>query len=351
MASNTPAVSQQASNFAAGWTRSTSSSSGVTAFFAILVVVLVVVFAIKFRRRHEDEVGAPVHGALVLELTWTVIPLIIAMGMFVWGASVFFAMATPPSNAMEIYAVGKRWMWKFQHVTGQREINELHIPVGPARQAAHRVGGRHPQRLLPGVPREDGRGAGPDDDDVVHGHQAGPLPPVLRRVLRHEALRHDRLGHRDGARRLPDLAGGRARRPPNMVEAGEKLFTDLACATCHRDDASGPRAFAQGVFGSTVRLQGGATVVADENYLRESIVNPQAKIVEGYPAAHADVPGARDRGAAMQLIAYVKSLSSAQEGASARPPGRRARRPPRRRRRRTRVSHDARAGNALETAH
>ncbi len=102
----------------------------VTAFFSVLIALLIVVFAVRFRRRTPDEVGAPIHGSLVLELTWTFIPLVIAMVMFVWGASLYFQITTPPSNAMEIYVVGKRWMWKAQHVSGQREINELHVPVG-----------------------------------------------------------------------------------------------------------------------------------------------------------------------------------------------------------------------------
>ena len=102
----------------------------VSAFFSVLIAVLIVFFAVRYRRRAPDEVGAPIHGSLVLELTWTFIPLVIAMVMFVWGASLYFQITTPPSNAMEIYVVGKRWMWKAQHVSGQREINELHVPVG-----------------------------------------------------------------------------------------------------------------------------------------------------------------------------------------------------------------------------
>jgi cytochrome c oxidase subunit 2 len=95
----------------------------VSAFFAALVATLVVVFAVKFRRRHEDEIGEAIHGSLVLELLWTFIPLGITMVMFVWGAQVFFHMTRPPAGAMEIYVVGKQWMWKLQHMDGAKEIN------------------------------------------------------------------------------------------------------------------------------------------------------------------------------------------------------------------------------------
>src|SRR5690606_5971408 len=102
----------------------------VSAFFSIIVASMVIYFAVRYRRRSADEIGHPIHGSLVLELTWSIIPLMIAMVIFFWGASVYFALVTPPKNAMEIYVVGKRWMWKAQHLTGQKEINELHVPVG-----------------------------------------------------------------------------------------------------------------------------------------------------------------------------------------------------------------------------
>src|SRR5512143_1015106 len=102
----------------------------VSAFFSLLIAALVVAFAIKYRRRHPDEVGHAIHGSLALEMLWTIIPFFIVMVMFVWGAKVFFDVYRPAPGAMEIYVVGKQWMWKVQHMDGQREINELHVPVG-----------------------------------------------------------------------------------------------------------------------------------------------------------------------------------------------------------------------------
>src|SRR5258708_12368329 len=102
----------------------------VTALFAVLIAVLVVVFAVKFHRKHDGQVGMPIHGSLALELLWTIIPLGITMVMFVWGAQVFFHMTRAPRGAMEIYVVGKQWMWKAQHMDGAREINEVHVPIG-----------------------------------------------------------------------------------------------------------------------------------------------------------------------------------------------------------------------------
>src|SRR5258706_8890953 len=103
---------------------------GLTVFFSLLIAGLIVTYAIKFKRKSPDSVGARIHGGMVLEITWTVIPFLITMGIFVWGATVFFAMSRPPDETMNVYVVGKQWMWKFQHLDGQPEINELQGPVG-----------------------------------------------------------------------------------------------------------------------------------------------------------------------------------------------------------------------------
>ena len=210
MFTNLPFFPQQASAQAAQVDAIYFFMVAVTAFFSLLIAALVVVFAVKYRRKSDDEIGVAIHGSLALELMWTFIPLGIAMVMFAWGAKVFFDLYRPPAGAMEIFVVGKQWMWKAQHADGQREINELHVPIG------------RPVKLVMG------------SEDVIHSYyipafrvkadvipgrynslwftatKPGPLPPVLRRVLRHQALGDDRLDHGDGAGRLSGLAGGRA---------------------------------------------------------------------------------------------------------------------------------------------
>src|SRR6188768_4512179 len=104
--------------------------TAVSAFFVVLVAALTLIFAIKFRRRHPAEVGADIHGSLALELTWTFIPFVLAMVMFFWGADLFYRLARPPADSMEVFVVGKQWMWKVQHPAGVREINQMHVPIG-----------------------------------------------------------------------------------------------------------------------------------------------------------------------------------------------------------------------------
>jgi cytochrome c oxidase subunit 2 len=285
----------------------------VSAFFSLLIAGFLVFFAIRYRRRHRDEIGAAIHGSLALELLWTIIPFCIVMVMFGWGAKVAFAIYRPPVGAMEIYVVGKQWMWKVQHMDGQREINELHVPVG------------RPVKLIMG------------SEDVLHSYYI-PAFRVKADVIpgRYNALsftatkpgiyhlfcaeycgtKHSGMIGSVIAMEPADfqawLGGGRADDSP--VAAGEKLFQDLTCNTCHKPDTQGRGPVLANVFGSQVELQNGSVVTADEAYLRESIVNPQAKIVAGFQPIMPTFQGLVSEEQLLQLISYVKSLS--QQGAA-----------------------------------
>ena len=103
---------------------------GIAAFFSLLIAALILYLAVRYRRRHADEVGQPEKAAIWLEIGWSVIPLGILLFMFAWGLDVFVRATRPPAGAVEYYVTGKQWMWKFQHPNGRREINELHVPVG-----------------------------------------------------------------------------------------------------------------------------------------------------------------------------------------------------------------------------
>jgi cytochrome c oxidase subunit II len=292
----------------------------VTAFFSLLIAALVVVFAIKFRRRHDNEIGAAIHGSIALELLWSIIPLCIAMVMFGWGAKVFFDLYRPPAGAMEIFVVGKQWMWKAQHADGMREINELHVPVG------------RPVKLIMG------------SEDVIHSYYI-PAFRVKADVIpgRYNSLwftatkpgryhlfcaeycgtRHSGMIGWVTAMEPADyqawLGGGASSTSP--VAAGEKLFNDLACVTCHLSNGTGRGPVLNGIFGKSVELQGGGTATVDEGYVRESIVNPQAKVVNGFQPIMPTFQGLVTEEQLLQLIAYVRSLSQQAAGAPAGTPG------------------------------
>jgi cytochrome c oxidase subunit 2 len=320
MFTNLPFFPQQASAQAAQVDALYFFMVAVTAFFSLLIAVLVVVFAVKYRRKNDDEVGVAIHGSLALELTWTLIPFGIAMVMFAWGAKVFFDLYRPPAGAMEIFVVGKQWMWKVQHADGQREINELHVPIG------------RPVKLVMG------------SEDVIHSYyipafrvKADVIPGrynsmwfTATRPGRYHLFCAEYCGTKhsgmigwitamEPAEYQAWLAGGPATASP--VAAGEKLFQDLACSTCHQPGPQARGPVLAGLFGKTIELQGGGTATVDEAYLRESIVNPQAKIVAGFQPIMPTFQGLVTEEQLLQLIAYVRSLGQQAAAPGATPPG------------------------------
>jgi cytochrome c oxidase subunit 2 len=279
----------------------------VTAFFTVLVALLVITFAVKFHRKHDDEVGEVIHGSLALELLWTVIPLGITMVMFVWGAQVFFHLTRPPKGAMEIYVVGKQWMWKAQHMDGAREINELHVPVG------------RPVKLIMG------------SEDVIHSFfipefrvKADVVPGRINTMWftatkpgRYHLFCTQYCGTKhsgmigwvtamEPAEYQTWLGGGAA--GGTMADNGAKLFQDLACSSCHLDNGQGRGPVLKGAYGKSVTLQSGQTVTLDDAYIRESILTPQAKVVAGFQPIMPTFQGLVTEEQLLQLIAYVKSL-------------------------------------------
>ena len=282
----------------------------VSAFFAVLVIVLVAAFTIKFRRRRPDDVGADIHGSLALELTWTFIPFVLSMVMFVWGAQVFFDLSRPPRNAMDLYVVGKQWMWKVQHPEGVREINEMHVPIGrPVRITLGSEDVLH-DYSIPAFRVKMDAVPGKWTTMWFEATQVGTFPIFCAEYC---GTKHSGMLAQVIVMTPQDyeawLAGGRS--TGSAVENGERLFTDLACITCHQGDATARGPSLAGLFGSTVALVDGRRVVADDNYLRESIMNSQAKVVQGYQPIMPAFQGMISEENLMQLIAYIKTLRPA----------------------------------------
>jgi cytochrome c oxidase subunit II len=281
---------------------------GIAGFFSVLIAVLVVGFAIKYRRRSPDEVGTPIHGNLTLEAVWTLVPLGIVFVIFLWGAEIFFSMSRIPPQAMEVYVVGKRWMWKTQHLSGQREINELHVPVGV------------PVKLLL------------TSEDVIHSFYVPAFRikkdavPGRYATLWFQATKpgkyHLFCAEYCGTKHSGMIGSVVVMEPAafqtwltgggtgSLAAEGEKIFQSLGCVTCHRPDSAGRGPRLEGLVGRTVALAGGAEVVADADYVRESIVTPAAKVVAGYQPIMPTYQGLVSEEGLMQLIAYIQSLEA-----------------------------------------
>ena len=292
----------------------------VSLIMSMLIAGLLIFFAVRYRRfSGADRSGAPT-GSLRLEILWTIIPFAVAMTTFTWGASVYFHLARPPDDTMDILVVGKRWMWKLQHLNGRREINELHVPIGRS------------VRLTM------------TSEDVIHSFfvpafrvKSDVLPGRYTTVW-FNATRPGRYhlfcaeycgtkhSHMIGSVVVmePDafqawLGGAAGEASP--AAAGERLFTNLGCVTCHNPDSKGRGPSLKGLYGTTVALSGGANVVADETYLRESIVNPAAKLVTGYQPLMPTFQGLVGEEGLLHLIEYIKSIGPRPEGGAEAPAG------------------------------
>jgi cytochrome c oxidase subunit 2 len=239
----------------------------------------------------------------------------------VWGAQVFFHMTRPPRGAMEIWVVGKQWMWKAQHMDGAREINELHVPIG------------RPVKLIMG------------SEDVIHSFfipdfrvKADVVPGRYNTMwftatkpgkyhifcTQYCGTKHSNMIGWVTAMEPNEyqtwLGGGAA--GGTMADAGAKLFTDLACNTCHLDNGQGRGPVLKGLYGKQALISGGQIVTIDDAYIRESILNPQAKVVSGFVPIMPTFQGLVTEEQLLQLIAYIKTLSdNTGAGPVTQPPG------------------------------
>jgi cytochrome c oxidase subunit 2 len=281
----------------------------VSIAFTIPIVVAIFFFAIKYRETEKYATPEEMHGSMVLETVWSIIPFVISMTIFLGGAIVYFQQYTPPEDAMEIYVVGKQWMWKVQHETGQREINELHVPVG--------------RKVKLTMTTEDVL----HDFDIPAFRTKADVVPGRYTYMWFEAtkagkyhlfcaeycgLNHSGMGGWVYVMEQRDfdnwLSGNVSGQTP--VEMGKDLFENkLGCSSCH---AGGPQqrgAKLENVFNTQVHLVGGGTVKADEDYIRNSILNPSSQVVEGFQPIMPTFKGQVTEEQLNALVAYIKSLS------------------------------------------
>ncbi|MEO7971597.1 MAG: cytochrome c oxidase subunit II [bacterium] len=282
--------------------------SGVTLFFTVLISGTIIFFVIKYRRRSPFEIPQPIAGSHKLETMWSVIPFIIAMSMFAWGAQIYFENSRPPKNANEIYVVGKQWMWKIQHSTGQREINELHVPVGrkvklimTAEDTIHDFyipAFRIKADVLPGkYTTQWFEATKPGTYHLFCAEYCGMNHSgMIGSVIVMQPSEFDNW-----------LSGNAGQQSPAV--AGQQLYQSLGCVSCHGANGEGGRGPGLvGLFGRKVDLTNGQSLTADESYVRESIENPQAKIVAGFGPIMPTFQGQVTPEQLIQLMSFIKSL-------------------------------------------
>jgi cytochrome c oxidase subunit 2 len=295
--------------------------SGVTLFFTLLISGVIIFFVIKYRRRTPFEIPQPVAGSHRLEALWSVIPFLIAMSMFVWGAQIYFENSRPPKNANEIYVVGKQWMWKIQHSTGQREINELHVPAGRKIRLIMTSEDTIHDFFIPAFRIKA---------DVLPGKYTTQWFEATKPGTYHLfcaeycGMNHSGMIGSVVVMQPSDfdnwLSGNASQQSPAV--AGQQLFQSLGCVSCHGANGEGGRGpTLAGLFGRKVFLTNGQTLVADEAYVRESIENPSAKVVNGFNPIMPTFQGQVTPEQLIQIMSFIKSLqvSSAQTPAATAP--------------------------------
>ena len=281
----------------------------IDVFFTALIFITIFYFAVRYHRRSEQEQPQQIEGNIPLEMLWTAIPLGIVLVVFVWGTGLFIKNARPPRASTEIFVVGKQWMWKLQHPEGVEEIDELHVPVNQpikltmtSEDVIHDFAVpafRIKKDVVPGLYTTEWFEATRTGTFHLFCDQyCGTNHSLMKgQVIVMEPTDYERW-----------LSGGI--HGMSMAEAGAKLYNDLTCITCH---GTGRGPYLAGIYNHPVKLNDGTTVIADDAYLRESILYPSAQIVEGYSPIMPTFKGQITEEQVLQLIAYIKSLTP-QEG-------------------------------------
>ncbi len=285
----------------------------LTVVFCILVFGMVTIFAIKYRRRSDDEQPEQNHGNLALELSWTIIPLFLALFVFLLGADVFFRIQRAPADPLEIYAVGKQWMWKIQHESGKREINTLHVPKGqPVRLTMTSEDVLH-DFFIPAFRVKN---------DVIPGRyttlwfEATQLGEFHIFCAEYCGTQHSGMIGKVivmDPTDYHDWLMGASASDESMVEAGQRQFQTLGCETCHKSTSSGRGPSLIGIYDKPVTLKNGQEVTVDVDYIRESILQPRAKIVDGYEPIMPIFEGQISEQSLLQIVSYIKSLTESAE--------------------------------------
>jgi cytochrome c oxidase subunit 2 len=308
-----PLLPEQASTYAEKLDWLLWAQTGFTIVLSALIFAVITFLAIRYRRRWEGDVATPILGNLKLEILWTVIPFGIAMCLLVWSVSLFLSSSRPPADTLDISVVGKQWMWKLQHPNGKREINELHIPSDQAvrltlatEDVIHSFfipAFRVKQDVVPG--RYTTLWFEPTKEGEYHLFCA-EYCGTSHSGMRGKVIVMDPQDYDDW------LAGGETAESP--VAAGEHLFAQYGCKSCHQSEDIQRGPSLAGLMGTTVTLTGGERIEVDDEYLRESILNPTAKIVDGYTPLMPTFKGLVGEESLLNLIAFIKSLTPVQAG-------------------------------------
>lgn len=320
MNGNFPLLPPEASNFAGQIDAITLTLTLISTLLTLPIIGLIIYFCVRYRRGSKASRAGwrPGHA---LEWGWIGGLLVLVVPIFIWTSHVYLTMWRPPPTTTEVYVVARQWMWKTQYPNGRREINQLHVPLGrpvrlimtsedvihsfyvPDFRVKHDVlPGRYSSLWFTATQEGEFHLYCAEYCGLEHSNMGGTV------VVMKPADFQDWLNKPAAAGPAGSAADGGGNTPASMAQTGAQLFSSQGCISCHKMDGSGVAPSLVGVFGSDVPLQGGLTVRADEDYIRTSIVRPNAQVVAGYQSIMPTFEGKLSEEQIMALLAYIKSL-------------------------------------------
>lgn len=310
-----PVGPPQASEHALAYDQLFWTITALSAFFTIAVSLLVLFLAIRYRKTNKVDRSNPLHHHTGMELAWTGIPLILALGIFWWSMTNYVKVRTMPEEAVEIFAIGKQWMWHFEHMDGIRENNELHVPVGKPikltmisqdvihamylpemRAQYHVVPGRYTDLAFTPIKEGEYRILCAMHCGTQHSEMVGKLIVMNNREYSEWV---EREGNRFKSK------------AKTMVQAGKNVWETKGCGNCHTgvDNFRAPTLV--GLKGKTRKFADGSTAVADRDYIRESILHPWQRITAGYKNTMQAYSGQLTEEEVLAVTEYIGTLSGA----------------------------------------
>jgi cytochrome c oxidase subunit 2 len=293
--------------------------AGFTVLIALLslpVFILTIVFAVKYRRGKTANRKHAVNRNVWLEVSWAVVPFLLTLGFYIWSTELFVNLYHPPADALQIVVVAKQWMWKFEHPGGQREINDLHVPVGEPIKLTMASEDVIHSLYIPALRLKQ---------DLVPGRYTSmwftadkPGSYVLA-CAEFCGTDHSVMGGHLIVMSKSDYAQWlqQAGTDRSIAAEGAALFRSVGCSGCHGPASTVHAPSLAGIYGRPTPLEDGSVVVADNEYLRDSILLPQKQIAAGYPHIMPTFQNVLGEDQVLALIAYIKSLKA--DGKAVRP--------------------------------
>jgi cytochrome c oxidase subunit II len=280
----------------------------MTIFGTTFVAILLLVFSVRYRRE-KNPVATQIEGSTLLEATWTIIPLAIFLVTFVWGALLYFRIYDPPTNAMNIYIVGKQWMWKAEHPGGQHEINALHVPTGKPIQLT-----MISQDVFHSFSIPDFR----IKREVIPGRYSTVWFEATQVGTYHLfCTQYCGTQHSGMIGEVTVMTPGdykkwleQSNSGQSLAQNGERLFASMGCNSCHNGTAAARGPSLAGVYGSKLTLTDGRQILVDDAYLRNAILNPSEHVTAGFAPIMPTYQGQISEDGVIDLVEFIKNMQS-----------------------------------------